>query len=122
MTKAEIRTEIKKALKRGFICVDCCFGKTHYPIIFAEPQNDGYIDWFFDPDHTNICGGYWLEGFKTFEEVPTGISYKEICYRLSLDNPIKYFIKEMLVKGKTLFSKKEGYPLTKIEWDEDDIF
>ena len=129
MTRTEMKKEIKKALEKGFVCTTCYVGTT----IFAEPTKDGYIEWFFDPDIIYIDGSHWLEGFKCFEAVPKGYSYNQICYRLNIDHPTIHFIKdiiitsnyvlkEMLVKGKTLLTKKENNPLTKLEWDEDDIF
>ena len=130
MTRTEMRDEIKEALKKGLVCTTCYVGT----LIFAEPTKDGgYIEWFFDPYITYIDGGHWLEGFKCFEAVPKGYSYNQICYRLKIDNPIKHFLKdtiitsncvlkEMLVKGKNLFNKKENNPITTFEWDEDDIF
>ena len=135
MTRTEIRAEIKKALKKGFVCTDCCINKTQYPIVFAEPKADGgYVDWMFNPETTYLDGSHWLEGFFADEPLPTvSLTYKQVCYRLKLDNPIKHFLKdiiitsnyvlkEMLVKGKTLLTKKENNPLTKLEWDDENIF
>lgn len=129
MTKIEIKKEIKKALEKGFICTSC-YKET---LSFAEPTDDGYIEWFYDPDIIYIDGGHWLEGFKCFDSVPKGYTYNQICYRLHIDNPIKhllkdiiitsnYVLKEMLVKGKTLFTKKEKNPLTTLEFEDNDIF
>lgn len=144
MTRTEIKKEIKKALEKGFVCTDCCIGKTQYPILFAEPKVDGgYVDWMFNPEATffenchwieGLDNSHWLEGFFVDEPLPTvTLTYKQICYRLKLNNPILHFfkeifvtsnntLKEMLTRGKTLLTKKENNPFTTLEWDEDDIF
>lgn len=135
MTRTEIKKEIKKALEKGFVCTDCCIGKTQYPIVFAKPQVDGgYVDWIFNPEATFFENCHWIEGFFADEPLPTvTLTYKQICYRLKLDNPIHHLfkeivvtsnntLKEMLTRGKTLLTKKESNPYTTLEWDEDDIF